>query len=61
MDSLPTIYSAELHKSQLFVQAPLTNRKQLTQRIFQECEMQIFCDQDIISTFDDLNEKHSPL
>ena len=61
LDHIPTIYSAQLLKSPSSLPTSVTKRTWSTQRIFQEeDEMQSFCDQDIISTFDDLNKHHPP-
>ena len=56
LNPVPSIYSIELLKSPSSIPTPVTKRRPLTHRIYQEDEMQHFNGPDITSTFDDLKK-----
>ena len=60
LNPVPSIYSIELLKSPSSMPTPVTKRRPLTHRIYQEDEMQHFNGPDITSTFDDLNKNQAP-
>ena len=60
LNPLPSIHSEEVYKRPSTNPTPVIHRKLPKKRDFSIDEMQDFKENDNISTFEELNEKHSP-